>query len=44
MIGHDAVNHSSCFLVDARVVAVIGPGYLRLDGRAAEDSRSAACQ
>ena len=32
MIRHDAVNQCGRFLVDARVVAVIRPGYRRLDG------------
>ncbi len=42
VIGNDAVDQSRRFLVDARMVSVIGTGDRRFDGRTVEDSRGAA--
>lgn len=44
VIGNDAVDQSRRFLVESRMVAVIGPCERRLDGRRVEDSWGAARQ
>ena len=44
VIGNDAVDQSGRFLVNARVVAVVGAGDCRLDRRTVENPGCAACQ